>query len=92
MPLRHPKALTKSPCRFLLSDGVRYVVITVQNSVFYNKEVWVERKDKVVITVQNSVFYNMALPYCCRLSVVITVQNSVFYNDSALVEGNYVLL
>ena len=61
MPLRHPKALTKSPCRFLLSDGVRYVVITVQNSVFYNKMTLSEFSDIVVITVQNSVFYNPSL-------------------------------
>ena len=59
MPLRHPKALTKSPCCFLLSDCVRYVVITVQNSVFYNAVMVYVCELGVVITVQNSVFYNL---------------------------------
>ena len=56
------------------------VVITVQNSVFYNGRKFDGFTSDVVITVQNSVFYNDKLfPVLC-FRVVITVQNSVFYN------------
>ena len=56
------------------------VVITVQNSVFYNKKKRWARTRFVVITVQNSVFYNQKVEPKLELQVVITVQNSVFYN------------
>ena len=38
---------------------MRGVVITVQNSVFYNSGGTIKVDNRVVITVQNSVFYNL---------------------------------
>ena len=59
---------------------VRPVVITVQNSVFYNTHAVPRSPYSVVITVQNSVFYNYMKLFICKCKVVITFQNSVFYN------------
>ena len=58
----------------------REVVITVQNSVFYNVAHRIALCFTVVITVQNLVFYNASNLSSTTLAVVITVQNSVFYN------------